>query len=278
MVKIVTDSVADIPPEAAQELGITVVPLYVHFGTEVYRDGVDLTSEEFYRRLASSRTLPTTSAPSPAEFAQVYDRLSRETDEILSIHMSSKLSATYEAASRGIEQMKRDCRVEAIDSLGGIMAEGLLVIAAAREAQAGKSLNQVADTVRAGIPNAHVYACFETLEPLRRGGRLGKAQTLSGSIVKVHPILRLEGGEASPVGRERSRAKAIEWLYKLVQGFGDRIRGLAVEHATTPEEAERLAQRFNPIFPREHIYISRVSPVVGTHMGPRALAVSILEG
>jgi DegV family protein with EDD domain len=155
-VKIVTDSTSDLPLQVAQELGITVVPLYVRFGADVYRDGVDLTTKEFYRKLVSSRKLPTTSAPSPGEVAEVYDKVAEGTDEILSIHLSSKFSALYEVALRAKEQMKKKCQVEVIDSLSGIMGEGLIVIAAAKEAQAGASLAQVIDTVGKTIPKSHV--------------------------------------------------------------------------------------------------------------------------
>lgn len=279
MVKIVTDSVSDIPPKVAEELGITVVPLYVRFGVETYRAGVELSTEEFYHRLISSRTFPTTAAPSPGDFAEVYDKLAEETDEILSIHVTSRLSAVYDAALRGMEQMKmkRKCRVEVVDSQSAIMAQGLIVITAANETRSGSNLDQIANKVKEVIPKAQLRMCFDTLEYLRRGGRIGRAQALLGSMLRVNPILGMKDGEAYPVGRERSRAKAIEALYNFAKSFPS-IRGLAVEYATTPEEAEALAQRFNHIFPREHIHISEVSPVVGAHVGPHVIGVAILEG
>ena len=277
MVKIVTDSTSDLPAELVQKWGITVVPLKVRFGTREYRDGVDLTSEEFYRRLVSSQTLPTTVAPSPADFSEVYDKLAEETDEILTITLSSKLSATYEAALRGKEQRKRDCQVEVVDSLAAAMALGLIVIAAAEEAQAGASLEQIIALVRKAIPKAHVRGSFDTLEYLRRGGRIGRAAALLGSVLKVNPIIGVKDGEVYPFGRERSRAKSLDWLYNFVAGIKN-IKSLAVEHATTPEEAEMLAQRLDFLFPREKIYLSTMSPVMGTHVGPHVLAVAVLEG
>jgi DegV family protein with EDD domain len=276
MVKILTDTVSDIPPEVARELGITIVPLYIHFGTESYRDSIDITTEEFYQRLTSSRTLPTTSAPSPSEFAQVFDKLAEETDEILAITLSSKYSITYEVALRGREQMKKSCKVVVIDSLSAIMGQGLLTIAAAKEAQAGANLDQVAEMVNSAIPKTHVRMSFDTLEYLRRGGRIHRAQALLGTILKVNPIAGIKDGETYPFGRERSRAKAIDWLYNFATGFNN-IRELAVEHAATPDEAEMLVQRLDSIFPRERIYISKVSPVVGTHVGPHVLAVTVFE-
>jgi len=276
MVRIVTDSAADIPREEAQELGITVVPLYVRFGTQVYRDGIELSAEEFYQRLVTSGTFPVTSAPSPGEMAEIYDRLAEETDEIVSIHVSSRLSSVCEVASQGRAQMGRKCRVEVIDSLSGAMGEGLTAIVAARDAQGGANMDQVVDTARKAVAKAHVRMCFDTLEYLRRGGRIGRVQALLGSVLRINPIVGVKDGEAHPYGRERSRAKAIDRLYEFVESLAN-IRELAVEHATTPGEAEMLAQRLGSRFPRERIHISRVAPVVGVHVGPRVIAVSALE-
>jgi len=276
MVKIVTDGVSDIPPNVAEESGIIIIPLYVRFGVKTYRAGVDLSTEEFYHKLTTSKTFPITAAPSPGDFAKVYDKLAEETDEILSIHVTSKLSAVYEAALRGKEQMNRKCQVEVVDSLSAIMAQGLIVITAANEANRGANLKQVSNTVKEAIPKVHLRMCFDTLEYLRRGGRIGRAQALLGSMLKINPILEMKNGEAYPVSRKRSRAKAIEALYNFVKSFSN-LRELAVEYATTPEEAEALAQRFDPIFPRERIYVSKVSPVVGAHIGPRVIGIAVLE-
>ncbi|RLC97142.1 MAG: DegV family protein [Chloroflexi bacterium] len=277
VVRIVTDSPADIPPVLAKELGIVVIPLYVRFGSEVYRDGVDLTPDEFYRKLVTNRSLPVTSTPAPGEIAQVYDTLAEETDEIVSIHVSSKLSATYEVALQAREQMKKKCRVELVDSMSGAMGEGLVVIAAAKEARKGTGLEQVANLAREAALKSHVYMCFDTLEFLRRGGRIGRAQALLGSVLKVNPIIGVKDGETHPYGRERSRAKAIDRVFDFVKSLPS-IGELAVEHASTPDEAEALADRLGGIFPRERIYMSRVAPAVGVHVGPHVIAVSALEG
>jgi len=277
VVKIVTDSASDLPPQVARELGITVVPIWLHFGSESYHDNFDLSPEEFYPRLIRSRTLPTTSAPSPGEFAQVFDQLAEETDEILAIMLSSKYSATYEAALQGKEQTKKNCRVEIIDSFSAIMGLGLMCIAAAKEARAGANLEQIAAMVREAIPKIQTRMSFDTLEYLRRGGRIGRAQSFLGTKLKVNPIAGIKDGETYPFGRERSRQKAIERLYNFAAGFVN-IRELAVEHATTPDEAQMLIEHLDAIFPKERIYISTVSPVVGTHVGPHVLAVSVLEG
>ncbi|MFC1902722.1 DegV family protein [Chloroflexota bacterium] len=274
-VKVVTDSVSDIPSGVAKELGITVVPLYVHFGTESYRDSIDLTADKFYHKLVHSNTLPSTSVPAIGTFVEVYDRLAKETDEILVITVSSKLSATYEAASQAIGLMKRDCRVKVIDSLLAVMAEGLVVIAAAGAAKGGAGLDEMADITQRNIKRAGFRAAFDTLEYLRRGGRIGKAQAFLGSVLKVNPIITLKDGLVEPAGRERSRSRAIENLYRFATGYSH-IEGMAIEDAACPDDAKVLAERLSSDFPNGHIYRVRASPVVGTHAGPGLLVVSVL--
>jgi len=274
-VKIVTDSVADLPSQVVKELGITVVPLNVRFGTEVYRDGIDLTAEQFYDRLVHSQTLPVTSVPSPGIFAETYDKLAEETDEILAIILSSKLSGTYEVALQSIGLMKRKCRVEVIDSQWAVMAEGFIVIAAARAAQAGASLDEVIDIARKTIPRVDFRAAFDTLEYLKRGGRIGKASAFLGSMLKFNPIIGMKDGEVAGFSRPRSRAKAIDHLYNFAMSYSH-VEEMAVEYATALDEAEMLAERLGSKFPKERIYYSRSSPVIGTHTGPSLLVVTVL--
>ena len=276
-VKIVTDSTSDLTPEIAGELGITVVPLYVHFGTEAYRDGVDLTTDDFYRKLVQSKTLPTTATPAPRTFAEVYDRLAEETDEILAIVISSKLSATYEAAVEGKELRKSKSPLEIIDSLWATMGLGLIVISAAKAAQAGASLDEVIDVARSSMRRVDFRMAFDTLEYLRRGGRIGTTQAFLGSMLKVNPILTIKDGCTEAVARTRSRAKAIDYLCDFAMSFSH-IEEMAIEDATTPDEAEMLVERLSTKFPKERIYQAKVSPVVGTHVGPHVLAVSVLPG
>ena len=274
-VKIVTDSVADLPPQVVSELGITVVPLNVRFGTEVYRDGVDLTAEQFYDRLMHSQTLPVTSVPSPGTFAEAYDKLTEETDEILAIIVSAKLSGTYEVALQSIGLIKRKCQVKVIDSQFGAVAEGLVVIAAAKAAQAGASLDEVIDVTQKTIPRVDMRAAFDTLEYLKRGGRIGKAQAFLSSMLNINPIITLRGGVVEPAGRTRSRTKAIERLYHFAMNYSH-IEEMAVEDAACSDEADALVERLSPKFPKERIYRSRTTPVIGTHTGPGLLLVAIL--
>ena len=279
MVKIVTDSVADIPEGIARELGITVIPILVRFGDKVYRDGVDLTSDQFYRRLISDKEFPHTAVPAPEEIAQVYQKLSGQTDQILSIHLSAKYSSFYQAAltARGLVPGK--CHIEVVDSFSAIMGQGLLAIAAAKEARKGADLEQIIAVVKKLIPKTHVRMAFDTLEYLKRGGRIGAAQALMGSLLRVHPIAGIREGEGDTIGvaRARQRDKAVNWLYDYASSFSGRIREMAVEHATTPDEADVFVERLGNFFPKERIYKSRVGCVVGAHVGPHVLSVTVME-
>jgi DegV family protein with EDD domain len=274
-VKIVTDSVSDIPPHIAEELGITVVPLHVRFGTEVYLDGIDLTADEFFERIQHSEALPVSSVPSPGAFAEVYDKLAEETNEILVLSLTSKLSGTHDVAIQSIGLMKKDCRVEVIDTKSAAMALGLLVITAARLAQTGANFDEVKDDVYRNIPRVEMRATFDTLEYLKRGGRIGKAQSLLGSILKINPIIGLQDGEVVPISRERSRVKALESLFNFASSYS-KIEEIAVEYATAVDEAEILIERLGSIFPGERIFRSKATPVIGTHTGPGLLVLSVL--
>jgi DegV family protein with EDD domain len=274
-VKIVTDSVSDISPAIADELGITVVPLNVVFGSEIYRDGIDLTTDEFYEKLRHSQTLPTTSTPPLQTFIEVYDRLAEETDEILVITIARKLSATGESALKATESMDRKCRVEVLDSQMALMAEGLLVITAAKAARDGASLDEILQDTERYIPRIQTRMAFDTLEYLKRGGRIGKAKSLMGSMLKINPILGIRDGEVFPFGQERSRTKAIDRLYEFVMSYS-KIDELAVEDATTPDEADALVERLVEKYPKERIYRSKFSPVIGTNVGPSVIGVAVL--
>jgi DegV family protein with EDD domain len=274
-VKIVTDSVADMPSQVVEELGITVIPLNVRFGEEVYRDGIDLTAEQFYHKLEHSEILPVTSVPSPAAFAEAYDKLVEETDEILVITLSARLSGTYDVALQSVGLMKRKCRVEIVDSQWAVMAEGFIVMAAARAAEAGASLDELLDITHRNMQRVDIRAAFDTLDYLKRGGRIGAAQALLGSILKVNPIVTLRDGVVHPVGREHSRAKAIDHLYHFAMSFSH-IEEMAVEDAACPDDAELLVEWLGSIFPKERVYRSKATPVISTHTGPGLLLVAVL--
>lgn len=274
-VKIVTDSLSDITSDVAQELGVTIVPLTVLFGHESFLDRVTISTDEFYYKLTHDNVWPTTTQPSPSAFAEVYNKLAQESDEILVVTLSSKISGTYESAVNAKTLVEKKCRIEVIDSFDVAMGLGLIVIAAAKAAQAGKNLDELAALVRRAMLRSHLIMYFDTLKYLAKGGRIGKAQGLLGAMLSIKPVLTVKDGVMSPVTKLRSRAAGIDYLYNYVAGFSN-IEELAVEHATTPEVADELAERLSSLFPKDRIYQSTLSPVVGTYAGPNALAVSVL--
>jgi DegV family protein with EDD domain len=258
-----------------EEFGITVVPLVVRFGTDLYRDGIDLSPDQFYGRLKTSKALPATSVPPPAAFADAYDRLAEKTGEIVVISLTAKLSATYQVALQAVGLMKKKCRVEVMDSQWAVMAQGFIAIAAAKAARAGASPDEVLDVARQTVHRVDMCAAFDTLEYLERGGRIGKAQAFLGSLLKVNPIIGMKDGEVRPLARERSRPRAIDYLYNFVTSFGQ-VEGLAVEYASDLDEANSLVRRLRSKYPQIPIYLSRTSPVIGTHTGPGLILVSVL--
>lgn len=273
-IRIVTDSTADLPPGVAEELGITVVPLYVRFGDEVLRDRVDISEDQFYHRLTHDPVHPGTTQPTPEDFAEVYRKLSGEADGIVSIHLSGKLSGTYNSALQAKEIVGDGCPVEAIDSTWVSVALGILVMDAARLAAEGKTLQQIVDSVRDSIPRVRLLGMFDTLKYLYLGGRIGKARALMGSVLDVKPLLTLKEGEFLPAGRVRTRSKGIDRLHDFVKDASD-IQDLIIVHSTTPDDAQALAERLGSIFPAERILISRLGPVLGAHAGPGLLFVGL---
>ncbi len=275
VVKILTDSVADIPAEVVRPYDITVIPLLIRWGEQLYRDGIDLTAAEFYKRLKLSKFPPATSLPSPETFASAYDNLAGTTDGIVAIMVSSRLSGTYNVALQSIGLMKKHCLVKVIDSGWGALAEGLVVIKAAMTAQAGASIDEVVNVAQVAKAKVRMLCTFETLEYLRRGGRIGKAQALLGGILKINPMITIKDGAVEPAGRARSRSGAIQRLYEYAMSYPD-TELLALEKAACRRDAETLAKRIAPKFPDIQIIRSTATPVIGTHTGPGLLALSIL--
>jgi len=272
-VKIVTDSGADLPEELAKELGISVVPVYVRFGEEVYRDRVTISEDEFYERLTHDPVHPNTTQPGPQDFLEVYQKLSSDADGIVSIHISGKLSGTYNSALMARDMMEGGCPIEVVDSETLSMSVGLIVIAAAEMAKAGESMEKIVEGVKQAIPKTYLFFLLDTLEYLKRGGRIGKAKALLGSVLNVKPMLTVKDGVLVPAGQVRTRAKGMDKLFEFVKEATD-IQDLAVVYNTTPDEAQNLAERLGSVFAREKIRIARVGPGLGVHGGPGAMLVS----
>jgi len=274
-VKIVTDSIADIPRSYAEELGITVVPLNVHFGDKVYLDYVELTSSNFYDLLRKSPEHPRTSQPSPGDFAKVYEDLTRDGSAVVSVHVSAELSGTYQSAVMA-RDLVRGKTIEIVDSRLASMAIGLPVIAAARAAREGKSLDAVVGLVRDIVSKVQVIFAVDTLEYLARNGRIGKAQALLGSLLSVKPLFTLEGGIVTPLDKVRGEKKVIP---RMVEIMGEKLVAggpapvCSIAHADCPDRAESLRAAVEQAYrPRETI-MSTLGAVVGTHTGPGTTAL-----
>jgi len=275
-VKVVVDSTSDIPAQLAKEWDITVVPAYVVLGGKSYRDRLDISEDEVYARLDHDSIFPTTSVPSPQDFADVYNKLADETDEIISIHVTSKESGVYNSALLGKGLINKKCNIEVIDSLSVAMSYGILGIVAAREAKTGASLEKVAEVVRQSTPRMHLLMVLDTLKYVVRGGRVSKGYGLLGSMLRVKPLLTLRDGKLTLAGVARTRAKAVKRLYDFVESF-PQVSELAVSYTTGKEEAEALAERIKSSHPNTPLYLTRVGPVLGTHAGPGTMGVAVRE-
>jgi DegV family protein with EDD domain len=273
-VKVVTDSTADLPPGIIEEFGITVVAEYLRFGQKVYRDRVDITEDEFYRRLINDPIHPSTTQPSPQDFVDFYKKVAKEADGIISIHVTGKLSGTCNAAQRGKEAAAVSCPIEIVDSQLVTMGLGHLVIAAAKMARSGKNLPEIVKELKQMIPRIRVIGLLDTLKYLALGGRIGKVQALVGSLLNVKPMLTIKDGVLSPTGRVRSRAKGIDILYDFVKNT-PAIQDLAVIYNTALEEAQAFVKRLGVLFPEERIILARLGPALGVHTGPGIIFIAL---
>lgn len=281
-VAIVTDSTAGIPEPLQAQLPITVIPLHLLWGKEDLRDGVDITPEAFYERLQRDPQLPHTSQVSPEEFRQVYSRLLGEGKDVLSIQISSKVSATYSSALLA-QQAVGDDRVQVLDSRSSSMGMGFAVLAAARAAQAGLSLEEVKQIAQQALDNSGILFVVRTLEYLAKGGRIGGAAALLGSLLQIKPVLTAKDGLVEVAAQVRTWSKSLDRLVELVQQrvMGKKSIHLAVLHANAENEAHGLLERVEHLVGTDRIcevITSHITPVLGTHFGPGTLAIAYMVG
>ena len=268
---VVTDSTADLPDQWRDRYGIEVVPLKVLFGKETFRDGVDMNNDEFFRRLAASSSLPTTSAPSPGEFAEVYRRLAQDHDGCISIHIGAQLSATAEAARVGASSVE-GFAVNVIDSQSVSMPVAFLC----RIAAECESLDVATEAVRDRVPKTRVLALLDTLRYLEMGGRLSRAQAMIGTMLDLKPLLLVANAEIKPVDRVRTRSRAIS---RIVDYFKNDlpVEHVGVVHAQAPDEAEQIAVALRKDLPGREVTVGQIGCVLGTHTGPKALGLVYLK-
>jgi DegV family protein with EDD domain len=273
-VKIVTDSTAYLLPKTIAEYDIRIIPIKIAFGTEVFSEGVDITNEEFYRRLTKSSTLPTTSKPPVSDFVEVYSELVSLGHPIFSIHISAKLSGTINSALTARNEFP-EAQIEVVDWLS--MGMGLLVTAAARAAEKGEKLPQIKAKIKQLTTCVSIFAVVDNLKYAWRGGRIGAGKALLGSLLNIKPILALENAEAKPLTRARSRAKGVEYMLKLLEkrvGRGNSIHHGVVFHAGVLEEALALEKEVRARCNCIELDLIELGPVFGTHTGPGTLGLA----
>jgi DegV family protein with EDD domain len=268
---VVTDSTADLPDAWRERYDIEVVPLKVLFGEETFRDGVDMSNEEFFARLATSSKLPTTSAPSPGEFAELYTRLAKDHDGCISIHIGRQLSATVEAARVGAQAVD-GFRVSVIDSETVTMPMAFLC----RVAAECTTLDEAAAAVEKRIPRCRVLALLDTLRYIEMGGRVSRAQAMIGTMLDLKPLLLVVDREIKPVDRVRTRSRAIPRMVEFFEKDMP-VEHVGVVHAQAPEEAELIAADLRRRLPGLEVPVGQIGCVLGTHTGPKALGLVYIK-
>ncbi|MDD4635783.1 MAG: DegV family protein [Dehalococcoidales bacterium] len=273
-IKVVTDSTADLPEELIREYGIEVVPAYVLLNGKTYRDGIDISQDELYRRMVDMQETVTTSQPPPADFAEVYRSLLKEVDHIISIQVTGRLSGIYASALSAKNMLEEGSRVHVVDSQLTSMGMGMLTVLAAQMARAGNTIEKIVNEIKAAINNTHIWATFDTLKYLHRGGRIGKAKALVGSMLNIKPLLTMRDGEIFPIGVARTRNRAIDRLIELANSITN-IQDMAIVHSTSPDEAQSMKYRLGNISLPRPISISKLGPALGVHGGPGTLVVAV---
>ncbi len=275
-IRIVTDSTADLPEEIIQELGITVVPLIVRFGAEALREGGNITNAEFYHRLTVDPNHPSTSQPSPGEFVEAYQGIAADADEIISIHLSSDLSGTVESATLAVGGDEVETPVHVVDSRLISMGLGSLVVMAAERARDGVGVEAILSEVNDWIPRGRICFLLDTLEYLKRGGRIGAAQAFLGSLLKVKPILHVMNGVIEPLDRARSVRKATDRIVRYLHDeAGDgRLAYAGMLYSTDKDLAMAIKDRIDAEFEVGRWYVTEIGAVIGAHTGPGAIGVA----
>src|SRR5947209_3017253 len=274
-IPIVTDSSCDLPANVADEHGITIVPLTIRFGEEELVDRRDLTPAQFWERCAASAALPETAAPSPGSFEEAFRAAAASGAEgVVCVNISSRLSATSQSAQAAAQAVADTVPVKVIDSRSVTLGLGMIVLEAARRVEAGGTLDEVAAAAEDASRRARVLGTLDTLENLKKGGRIGGAQALLGSLLSIKPAIEVRDGAVEPGPKQRTRSKALRYLVDQVAAE-PAIEHLAVMHGAAPDLGD-LLDLLAPHFPRDQIIVGDIGPVVGAHTGPRTIGVAYL--
>jgi DegV family protein with EDD domain len=277
MIRIITDSTCEGSAELMTHPAVTVVPLYVLFGQEALRDGVEISRAQFWARLPKATVLPSTSQATPADFLKPFRRFTDAGDEVITVVLSSKFSGTYDSAIQALADLPGR-PIDVVDSLSISIGLGLMVQEAVQMVEAGATRAEIVAHLNAIRGQVRILFVLETLEYLQRGGRIGKAQAFVGTLLKFKPLLSIVDGEVEPVARVRSTRRALETmlesLAQQVSARGPQVR-LAVTHADVPEEAARIGQALAEQFGTSQLFISALGPVLGTHVGPGTIGAAV---
>jgi DegV family protein with EDD domain len=271
-IRVVTDSACDLPQALADQHGIEIVPLTIRFGDEELVDRRDLSPKEFWARSAGSPILPETAAPSAGAFETAYRRMAQEgADGIVCVTLSSALSATHQAASLAAKSVAGDIPIRVVDSKAVTMAQGLMALTAAKLGEQGKGLDDCAGAVEDLVSRSRIFAALDTLENLKKGGRIGGAQALIGSLLSIKPVIELRDGVVEPESRQRTRSKSLRYVVDKVRELG-KVEDLVVMHGEAPD-LEEFVDMVSAVYPREDIIVGDIGAVIGTHAGPRVMGV-----
>jgi DegV family protein with EDD domain len=273
-VAVVTDSTATVPPQLAERLGIHVVPVLLIFGSQSFRDGVDITPSEVYARLRAGDSIPTSAAPSVGDFVRTFAAAGQDAGGVLSIHMSPQLSATYNVALTATGLLDH-VPVQVFNCNSAAMGQGFVVLEAARAAAAGASLDEVAQRAQEVAARVNLLFTLDTFKYLRRGGRIGGAAALAGTLLQIRPVLCIADGVVGEFARTRTKARALRVVLDHMAGeVAGRPLHAAVVHADVPDEAESLRQVVAASFECAELLVSEFTPVMGAHTGPGLLGIA----
>jgi fatty acid kinase fatty acid binding subunit len=274
-VRIVTDSACDLPQELCDEYGIDVVPLHIRFGEQEFVDRVELSADDFWRRMESAAVLPETAAPSVGAFEETFRRLADEgADGIICVNLSSSMSATLQSAQVAAKALDGVCPIEIFDSKSVSMGQGDLALYAARRSREGADIDTLLAELEDRRSRSHLLATLDTLEFLRKGGRIGGAQALLGSMLSIKPVITVNDGVVQPAGKVRTRSKALRFITDKMQA--GKVESASVLHAGAPDLDEFLTL-LEPAVPRDDVLVAQIGPVVGVHTGPRVIGVIWIE-
>ena len=271
---IITDSTADLPAELAQTYGISVVPIYVRFGDNVYRDGVDLSPGQFYEKLRDNSVIPSTSQPSPEDFFKVYSEEANNSTGIISIHISSKISGTYNSALLAKRLLSKNFPIEVIDSTFNSAGLALTVLTAAKSAREGKDMLSITSDILKAISEIKMFGMFSTTKYLARSGRVNKAIAVAGSILNVKPLMTFHDGEVVRAGLVRTVPQGINRILRFIESRKP-ISELMIVHSEIPEQADQLKTMASRYIPSDCIIVSQLGAALGVHGGPGVLLVAV---